>query len=437
MRQQHSTEESGLTLTDPPATDGSGNNTADRITLQDKNVYILEELNKSAAVGNDNNDSSPHSNIEAQSAYDAIPALRQRRIIIFAGIGIILAVSVIILQVIFFTHLASLIPDDTSFATETIPISAGIASQINTAVDSQENKSIEPDPIESPATAVNKYVDNSVNGIVTPAQSGDEKSDQPREDLSITTGEIAPADILTGSRSGTATAVASIPHEVVPDTDTKATFLYAREDGTEEIQIIHNRIPDRTGELIKSAYAAYVAGNYNDARQAYLGILRDMPDNRNALLGMAAIAQRAEGPDQGARIWMQVLAKYPGDPVATAALINLMANQDYTGSTRTIGKLLQEYPHAAFLYFSLGNLHASAFRWPEAQRAFAEASRLEGDNPDYAYNLAVTLEHVGDHRGALGYYKTAADLAQNKPVNFDISVVMSRITALSENTRAR
>jgi tetratricopeptide (TPR) repeat protein len=426
-----------LTLTDLSAPDVSGNNTTDRITLQDKNVYILEELNQSAAAGDDNNDSSLHLNVKAQTASDTIPVLRQRRIINSAVIGIILAISVIVLQVIFFIHLASLIPNATSFATETIPISADIASQINTAVESREDKSIEPDPIESPATAVNKYVDDSVNGIETPAQSGDEKPGRPGEDLSVTTEEISPADILAGPRSELATSDASIPHEVAPDTDTKATLLYESEDGTDEIQILHNRIPDRTGELINFAYAAYVAGNYNDARQAYLGILKDMPDNRNALLGMAAITQRAGDTDLAARMWMQVLAKYPGDPVATAALINLTATQDYTGGTRTIGKLLQEYPHAAFLYFSLGNLHASTLRWPEAQRAFAEASRLEGDNPDYAYNLAVTLEHVGDHRGALGYYKTAADLAQSKPVNFDISVVMARITALSENTHAR
>ena len=114
-----------------------------------------------------------------------------------------------------------------------------------------------------------------------------------------------------------------------------------------------------------------------------------------------------------------------------------MAAQDYPVSTQVIGKLLLDYPHAAFLYFSLGNLHAAIFRWPEARQAFAEACRLEGDNPDYAYNLAVSLEHAGDRSAALDAYQTALELAHDRPVQFDDSVVMARITALLETSHGR
>ena len=96
--------------------------------------------------------------------------------------------------------------------------------------------------------------------------------------------------------------------------------------------------------------------------------------------------------------------------------------------------LLQDHPHAAYLYFALGNLQASASRWAEARQSFAEACRLDSDNADYIYNLAVSLEHARDDKAALVYYSSALELARDRAVNFDRSVVMARITALSENS---
>jgi tetratricopeptide (TPR) repeat protein len=276
------------------------------------------------------------------------------------------------------------------------------------------------------------HAENSIEDTSISDQTDDGKSGQREEGTSILAEEATPAEAPAGTTSYLSTPVTATAHVFAPDTDVAEIMGHDQQGDSEEIRIIRGRIPGRTGALINAAYAAYVAGNYSDARQAYLRVLKDMPDNRDALLGMAAIAQRTGEPDEAGRYWMQVLADYPDDPVATAALINLMADQDYTGNTRTIEKLLQDDPHAAFLYFSLGNLHAAASRWPEAQRAFAEASRLEGDNPDYAYNLAVSLEHAGDRWAALDYYKTALELAHDQPVNFDSAVVMARITALSE-----
>ena len=212
---------------------------------------------------------------------------------------------------------------------------------------------------------------------------------------------------------------------------------YAAASDTEELHIIRGKTPDRAGALINAAYAAYVAGNYSDATQAYLGVLQGMPDHRDALLGMAASALRTGDPDEAGRIWLQVLADYPDDPVATTALIDLMDAQDNPGSTRVIRKLLQDYPHVAFLYFSLGNLQAAASHWPEARDAFAVACRLERDNPDYAYNLAVSLEHTGDGRAALDMYRTALELAHEKPVHYNDSVILARITVLAEISHGR
>ena len=42
----------------------------------------------------------------------------------------------------------------------------------------------------------------------------------------------------------------------------------------------------------------------------------------------------------------------------------------------------------------LGNLYADQSQWAPAQQAYFQAHHLEPDNPDYAYNLAVGLDHA-------------------------------------------
>jgi Flp pilus assembly protein TadD len=426
MQQLSNAEESAMTLTDLPATGEPGNDTGHRIKPQDENVFTLAALNKSVAEGQIDVASVPHINVDAQTVFAVASAPQRRRKIYIAGVGAVLVAAAIVMQVFYFTYVAS------STAGVALPAAAVVTRQINAVADNRDNETTVLTSVESSTTTGKVPAENSIEDTGTTGQTEDGNSGQREGRPSILAEETAPAEATALSTPVTTTALV-----FAPDTDVAEIMGHDQQGNTEEIRIIRGRTPDRIGALINAAYAAFVAGNYSDARQAYLGVLKDMPDNHDALLGMAAIAQRTGEPDEAGRIWMQVLADYPGDPVATAALINLMAEQDDTGNTRTLGKLLQDNPHAAFLYFSLGNLHAAASRWPEAQQAFAEASRLEGDNPDYAYNLAVSIEHAGDRKAALDHYKTALELAHARPVNFDSSVVMAHITALSEISHGR
>ena len=245
---------------------------------------------------------------------------------------------------------------------------------------------------------------------------------------------VAPVEAQTGTTPRIKTTNTIIANELAVENRDPQAVNVDHKDAAKEIHVMRGKTPDRKRELLNAAYVAYLAGNYDEAAQGYLGVLADMPDNRNALQGMAAIAQRTGGLDTAWQAWLKVLAFYPDDPVATAALINLMDEQNYAGNAQVMGKLLQDHPHAAYLYFALGNLQASASRWAEARQSFAEACRLDSDNADYIYNLAVSLEHARDDKAALAYYSSALELARDRAVNFDRSVVMARITALSENS---
>jgi hypothetical protein len=61
----------------------------------------------------------------------------------------------------------------------------------------------------------------------------------------------------------------------------------------------------------------------------------------------------------------------------------------------------------------------------------AHGHNLAPDNPDYAFNLAVGLEHLSQSKLALNYYRRAVTLAQSRGhAQFDSAKVQTRIRSL-------
>jgi tetratricopeptide (TPR) repeat protein len=121
----------------------------------------------------------------------------------------------------------------------------------------------------------------------------------------------------------------------------------------------------------------------------------------------------------------------PRNSYAQAGLISIVGGADAQASESRLKQLIARDP-SAFLYFSLGNLYAEQGQWPAAQQAYSQAYQMQQDNADYAFNLAVGLEHLGQNRLALDYYRKALDLSFKKGhANFDQSLVIQRVGQLS------
>ena len=197
------------------------------------------------------------------------------------------------------------------------------------------------------------------------------------------------------------------------------------------IEVDRKMAQDKHGVLLNLAYVAYEQGDYNIAKNHYSTVLAELPTNRDALLGIAAIAVQRDDIKAAQAIYLQILELYPDDSIATVALTNLQNETERAHSESMIREFLQRHPTSAFLHFSLGNLYASQSRWTEAQQAFFDAFRFDSNNPDYAFNLAVSLEHLGQSRNALDYYRIALASPQKNNIHFDMAALRTRIDTLS------
>ena len=187
----------------------------------------------------------------------------------------------------------------------------------------------------------------------------------------------------------------------------------------------------RVNAIVSEAYAALEAGQFDTAQRLYTQVLRTEPANVDALLGMAAIAQQDNRVDDAQRHFLAILEVEPRNALAQSGLVALMSRADPQAAESRLKQLLAREPSPP-LYFNLGNLYADQGLWPQAQQAYFQAHNLEPRNPDYAYNLAVGLEHLGQHKLALDFYRKALQLATVKgSANFDSARIQERITQLA------
>ena len=200
--------------------------------------------------------------------------------------------------------------------------------------------------------------------------------------------------------------------------------------GGAAFKIRRKRTPDKLHPLLLRAYEAWRSGNLAAAKRDYERVLRSDPRNRNALLGLGAIAVREGRWDDASERYTVLLRLNPRDSIAQAGLISVHENVDPLRGESQLKILLRDEPVASHLHFTLGNMYAEQNRWGEAQSAYFDAYRLQDGNPDYAYNLAVSLDQLGKAAAAAGYYRQALELAAENGAVFDQPSVRDRLLRL-------
>lgn len=187
---------------------------------------------------------------------------------------------------------------------------------------------------------------------------------------------------------------------------------------------------DNVTPALLDAYQAYQRGDYVTATQGYRAVLSRDAHNRDALLGLAAIAQQ-QGQDQTAQqYYRQLLVLDPRDPAAQAAMA-AYSPEDEGNTESRLKMLLAEQPRSSTLQFAMGNYYAGQSSWGDAQQYYFNAHTLEPSNAQFAFNLAVSLDHLGQRKLAAQYYQRALQLDVSGHSGFDHVQVQQRLNELT------
>ncbi|HFQ91617.1 MAG TPA: tetratricopeptide repeat protein [Chromatiales bacterium] len=186
-----------------------------------------------------------------------------------------------------------------------------------------------------------------------------------------------------------------------------------------------------TYQMLVSAYQAYQENRIQDARRLYEQVLDRQPRNRDALLGLASVAARQGREDEARALYRRQLVADPKDGVAQTGLLSLLSTGDPVANESLIKEMMREHGETHYLRFALGNVYAAQSRWEEAQQSYFRAYSAAPHNPNYLFNLAVSLDHLHQDRLALQYYRWALSQAKGQAVKFDVEGARQRVRTLT------
>ena len=185
------------------------------------------------------------------------------------------------------------------------------------------------------------------------------------------------------------------------------------EPAAEPIRIVRGAASNALFPKLSEAWTAFQAGDYARAEALYREVRAAEAGNIDALLGLGALAARGDRTDEARDLYRAVLLAEPKNSAAVSALSTLPAAGNRNLDASTLKNLVREQPGAADLHFALGLQYVASGSWSDAQNAFFEAVRNEPTNADYVYNLAVSLDRLGQAALAATYYQRALDVANS------------------------
>ena len=267
---------------------------------------------------------------------------------------------------------------------------------------------------------------NSMAGTVDSDPQSSSGLDAVAEKAEAEQAKPEQAHVPSSEQAAASTIVAS---QTVAPTRQSASSVQAAPKSN--LQVSSGSRMDKKAQLLTIAYQAYEQGDFNSARKNYDQVLAQDGDNRDALLGRAAIHILENEYDAAIQNYQQLLLANPKDSMAMTSLISVANIEPKVGESQ-LKTLIRDQPSSAYLHFALGNMYGSQNRWNEAQTSYFQSLKFKPQDPNYAYNLAVSLEHLGKGKAATGFYQRALDNVPNALATFNSNLVQQRIEVLSQ-----
>lgn len=230
----------------------------------------------------------------------------------------------------------------------------------------------------------------------------------------------APVAIVTAPREP-----APGPRATTPSNRTAATTARGR-----PAPAAASTVQTQVNSDLSGAYQALERGQLNDAERLYRQALAAEPRNVDAMIGLGSTLIQQNRADAATQMYLRALEIDPRNSYAQAGLLSIGGRADPQAAEARLKQLIAREP-SAYLYFTLGNLYAEQNQWSAAQGAYFQAFNMAPDNPDYAFNLAIGLEHLSQPKLALDYYRRAVSIAQSRGnAQFALAPAQARIRSL-------
>lgn len=268
------------------------------------------------------------------------------------------------------------------------------------------------------------------------SKTSDERIPEKSEIIRSFVNKAEPEDKVKLAKKAIASEGLTSEKRTQKKTETKtAVKQQANTKGVDKsaVSIQRTNKSDPIAEKLDVAWLAYEKGQYDESEKLYIEVLRLEKNNRDALLGLGAIAIHKKDSAVARGYYLALLKQDPRDPIATAAIASLHSDKTAIAADEEyLLSMLEKNPKAAHLNFALGNIYAQKGEWKAAQEFYFNAWQQDNENADYVFNLAISMDQLGKRQQALKFYTGSLQKSMNKQVGFSREAVQQRIKVLSE-----
>ncbi|RUM90394.1 MAG: hypothetical protein DSZ27_09155 [Thiomicrospira sp.] len=180
-------------------------------------------------------------------------------------------------------------------------------------------------------------------------------------------------------------------------------------------------------------YAAYQKNDFQQAKLHYLAALKKNPKSLAALFGLGATSAKQGEVHAALNFYRRALDISPYNKEAETAVAILEATlTESEPASKRLKFMINQSPSNAKLHAALGHQYAKQKNWLKAQKQYFKAYQLNSDNADYALNLAISLDRIGQYSLAKHYYQQALVFSQQNKTEASTKRIKNRLLTLQQ-----
>ena len=161
---------------------------------------------------------------------------------------------------------------------------------------------------------------------------------------------------------------------------------------------------------IVAAGRALRLGRYDAALEMYNDLYRANPRDGRILMGRAVTMQKLGRNGEAINAYEEVLAIDSDNPDAVVNMMGLIRKDRPAVALEKLLDMKQRYPDNAAILAQLGVAYADSGNLDDAAAALNGAVRIEPNNPQHYFNLAIVAERMKNRPRAIAYYEKALEV---------------------------
>jgi tetratricopeptide (TPR) repeat protein len=184
-------------------------------------------------------------------------------------------------------------------------------------------------------------------------------------------------------------------------------------------------------EKEKLAYNISLVGQDEVAIELYKQVIKSEPENVYAKFSLAVLYQKLNQLGQAKNLYYDLLKDDPSNKEEIVGnILAILIEESPRDAIYLLSRLSVQNPQSSYILAQTANAYDRMKSYDQAVNFLKKAIKIDGDNVDYKYNLAVIYDKTSQFEKALELYVDVAKNYANDNDSVSLEQIENRINAI-------